>query len=240
MTFIGLDLHKRYITLCALDDADAVLAELRPLPVALEAITEILATLPAPISIRMEATLYWHWLHEHLEPLGHTVCAADARRVKLIWQAPSKTDPIDARKLAELLRVNIFPAVWMPDADTRRRRTLLHGRAFLVRQRTQVRNRIHAHLTTETLLYPQTDLYGRGGRVWLTTAPLSPPARRQVEHSSGSTMRSRPRFPHGRLGLPQHSGRELSAPGRPVSCREEPACVLDAGRSTGRALPRRT
>lgn len=182
MTFIGLDLHKRYITLCALDDTGAILAELRRLPVSLEALTEILATLPAPVTIGMEATLYWHWLHEHLEARGHTVRAADARQVKLIWQARSKTDPIDARKLAELLRVNLFPAVWMPDADTRRRRTLLHGRAFLVRQRTQIRNRIHAHLTTETLLCPQTDLYGRGGRAWLATAPLSPPARRQVDH----------------------------------------------------------
>src|SRR5439155_7028653 len=97
-----------------------------------------LAALTAPVTVGMEATLYWQWLHDQLEALGHAVRVADARQVKLIWQARSKTDPIDARKLAELLRVNLFPTVWIPDADTRRRRQLLHGRAFLVRQRTLV------------------------------------------------------------------------------------------------------
>ena len=37
---------------------------------------------------------------------GVVCTVADARQVKLIWQARSKTEPIDARKLAELLRVD--------------------------------------------------------------------------------------------------------------------------------------
>jgi hypothetical protein len=32
MTWVGLDLHKRYITACALDDAGTVVAEHRRLP----------------------------------------------------------------------------------------------------------------------------------------------------------------------------------------------------------------
>jgi transposase len=115
----------------------------------------------------MEATLYWHWLHDQLTAAGYTCRGADARQVKLIWQARSKTDPIDAQNLAELVRVNLFPAIWIPETDTQRRRQLLHTRAFLVRLRTQVKNRIHGRLTAENLLYPGSDLYGRaGGRGW--------------------------------------------------------------------------
>jgi hypothetical protein len=33
--------------------------------------------------------------------------------VKLIWQARCKTDPIDARKLADLARTNLLPAIWV-------------------------------------------------------------------------------------------------------------------------------
>jgi hypothetical protein len=33
-----------------------------------------------------------------------------------------------------------------------------------VRQSTQIKNRIHGRLTTENLLFPHTDLYGRAGR----------------------------------------------------------------------------
>ena len=110
---------------------------------------------------------------------------ADARQVKVLWQARSKTDPIDARKLAELVRVNLLPTIWIPDADTRRRRQLLHGRAVLVRQRTQVKNRIHGRLTAENLLFPRSDLYGRAGRG--SSGFMTPSPRR----SSSSTPRSR-------------------------------------------------
>ncbi len=58
--------------------------------------------------------------------------------------------------------------------ETRRRRQLLRGRAFLVRQRTAVNNRVHGHLTAENHGCPVTDLYGKAGRAWLTTVPLSP------------------------------------------------------------------
>jgi len=181
MTFVGLDLHKRYITACALDAGGAILGEVRRMPVSLEAMGDFLAALAAPVTVGMEATLCWQWLHDKLESAGYAVRVADARQVKLIWQARSKTDPIDARKLAELVRVNLFPAIWIPDPDTRRRRQLLHGRAFLVRQRTQIRNRIHGRLTSENLLFPRSDLYGRAGRAWLATIPLSPTFRDQVD-----------------------------------------------------------
>jgi transposase len=181
MTFVGLDLHKRYITVCALDVDGAVLAEVRQMPVSLDALGSFLSGLPAPITVGMEACLYWQWLHDQLEAVGHAVRVADARQVKVIWQARSKTDPIDARKLADLLRVNLLPTIWIPDADTRRRRQLLHGRAFLVRQRTQVKNRIHGRLTAENLLFPRSDLYGRAGRAWLATAPMSPMLRSHVD-----------------------------------------------------------
>jgi transposase len=181
MTFVGLDLHKRYITACALDAAGTVLGEVRRVPVAIDYLLDFLGAFPAPVIVGMEATLYWQWLHDGLEGAGYTARVADARQVKLIWQARSKTDPIDARKLAELLRVNLFPTVWIPDADTRRRRQLLHARGFLVRQRTRIKDRIHGRLTAENLLCPRSDLYGRAGRAWLATVALSPMLRSQVE-----------------------------------------------------------
>ena len=181
MTVVGFDLHKRYITACALDADGAILAEVRQLSTALETVLAWLGALPGPVSVGMEATLYWEWLATRLTEAGHTVRVAHAFHVKLIWQARAKTDPIDARKLAELLRVNLFPAIWVPDLATRRRRQLLRGRAFLVRERTRIKNRIHGHLTSENLVAPGTDLYGKGGRAWLATAPLSPVLRTQTK-----------------------------------------------------------
>ena len=149
MTFVGFDLHKRYITACALDTSGAVLAEIRQLATGIEAVLDWLGALPAPVVVAMEATLYWEWLVTRLQEVGYAAHVADAYQVKLIWQARSKTDTIDARKLAELLRSNLLPTIWVPDLETRRRRQWLRGRAFLVRERTRIKNRIHGHLTAE-------------------------------------------------------------------------------------------
>ena len=181
MTFVGFDLHKRYITACALDAGGAIIAEIRQLSTALDAVLTWLGALPGPVTVGLEATLSWEWLATRLIEQGYTVRVAHAHAVKLIWQARAKTDPIDARKLAELLRVDLFPAIWIPDLQTRRRRQLLRGRAFLVRERTRLKNRIHGHLLSENLVPPGADLYGKGGRAWLTAAPLSPVLRAQTE-----------------------------------------------------------
>jgi transposase len=181
MRWVGLDLHKRYITACALDDVGQIVAEHRRLPADVAALTAWLTDLGEAVTVAMEATLYWAWLHDQLSAAGIAAVAAHPYQVKLIWQARCKTDPIDARKLAELLRTNLLPVIWVPDPEVRARRKLLRGRVYLVRVRTQLKNRIHGHLTAENWRTTVTDLYGRAGRAWLATVALSPAARVQVD-----------------------------------------------------------
>lgn len=181
MLWVGLDLHKRYITACAVDDAGEVVAEHRRLAADAPALLAWLTALPGSVTVAMEATLYWAWLHDQLSAAGIAAVAAHPYQVKLIWQARCKTDPIDARKLADLLRANLLPAIWVPDPEVRARRKLLRGRAYLVRLRTSLKNRIHGHLTAENCRTVVTDLYGRAGRAWLKTVALSPMGRLQVD-----------------------------------------------------------
>jgi hypothetical protein len=61
MTFVGLDLHKRYITACALEATGGVVAEIRQLATTIATVLDRLAALPQPVVIAMEATLYWEW-----------------------------------------------------------------------------------------------------------------------------------------------------------------------------------
>lgn len=181
MIYVGLDLHKRYITACALQATGQLVAEERRLSTDLAALTMWLGRLTSPVTVVLEATLYWAWLERQLTALGFTVQVAHPYQVKLIWQARTKTDPIDARKLAELARVQLLPAIWIPDPGTRAQRQLLRGRAFLVRQRTVLKNRTHAYLTAENLRCPALDLYSRAGRAWLATVELPSVVRRHVD-----------------------------------------------------------
>jgi len=82
-----------------------VLAEHRRLEPSLDALCRWLEALGQPVLVAMEATLYWHWLERQLTARGFKVLVAHPYQVKLIWQARTKTDPIDARKLADLARV---------------------------------------------------------------------------------------------------------------------------------------
>lgn len=180
MIFVGLDLHKRYITACAVDTAGSVIAAERRLPTDWTALGHWLAALRGPVTVVLESCLYCWWLERALTAAGYTALVVDPHQVKLIWQARTKTDPIDAQKLAELARAHVLPALWVPDARTRARRHALRGRSFLVRQRTVLKNRIHAYFTAENLHCPVTDLYGKAGRAWLDTVELPRVSRRYV------------------------------------------------------------
>jgi transposase len=58
-----------------------------------------------------------------------------------------KTDRVDARVLAELVRRDLVPAVWVPSLDEREIRERLRRRAHLVRLRTSAINRSLGLLT---------------------------------------------------------------------------------------------
>ena len=78
MTFVGFDLHTRNITACALDASGAILAEVRQLSTALEAVLAVLDALPVPVTVGLEATHYWEWLASRLATVEHTVRVAHA------------------------------------------------------------------------------------------------------------------------------------------------------------------
>ena len=181
MYYVGLDLHKRYVTACVIDKDGAVVARERRLGTSVEVLLAWLAPLGADVAIALEATLYWAWLHDRLTAAGYQVTVAHAQQVKLICAARCKTDAVDAAKLAELLRMDLLPAIWIPDAATRAQRKLLRGRAWLVRRRTQVKNRVHAYLAEENQRIGVTDLFGQTGLEWLATVALPQPVRVQVE-----------------------------------------------------------
>src|SRR5216117_311420 len=78
MYYVGLDLHKKYITGCVLDSQGAVVAEQRRLPPVLETLLGWLAPVGQPVAVALEATLYWAWLHDRLTAAGYQVAVAPA------------------------------------------------------------------------------------------------------------------------------------------------------------------
>jgi hypothetical protein len=88
-------------------------------------------------------------------------------RTRAIASAKVKTDKIDAKVLAQLGAADFLPEVWAPDELTRALRRRIAHRSSLVRQRTRLRNQIHAVLARNPIEAPVTDVFGQGGRRWL-------------------------------------------------------------------------
>jgi transposase len=87
------------------------------------------------------------WVRDRLATMGWDIRLADARKVKSIAPLACKTDRVDARVLADLVRRDLVPEVWVPDLDERANRERLRRRSHLVRLRTSAINRTFGVLT---------------------------------------------------------------------------------------------
>jgi len=139
----------------------------------------IFKEIAVPAAVVFECGLNWSWLYEVLEGIQEiqSITVANPYKVRLIAEAQIKTDKIDARKLAMLLRLGVIPACHIPDRETRDRKEVLRQRAYWVRQRTGIRNRIHKIIGKQHgLQMPQvSDLFGKKGKEALQKAVLPEP-----------------------------------------------------------------
>ena len=110
------------------------------------------------------------------------VVVATRTELRAITEAKVKTDHRDARTLARLLAAGLLGGCWLPDEPTRALRRRLARRAQLVRQRTRAKNEVHAVLMrTLKGRPPMSDVFGRGGRVWLAELELPADERETVD-----------------------------------------------------------
>jgi transposase len=88
---------------------------------------------------------------------------------------------VDSATLAHLLRCDLLPESWKADRETQARRQQVRLRTTLVRQRTRLKNQVHAVLHQQGLRCPVTDLFGCKGRWWLSQVKLPEMARVSVD-----------------------------------------------------------
>jgi len=179
MRSIGLDVHKRLAEVAIIEGkGPPVRRRIGTSPAELAAFAR---TLRADDQVILEATMNTWAIAAALQESGARVVVSNPLRTKAIAEAKVKTDKVDALTLAQLLQADFVAEVWIPDEDTRRLRREVATRAALVRQRTQVRNRIHSVLHRCLEQAPTTDLFGAVGRKWLDDLALREDERGQVD-----------------------------------------------------------
>ena len=181
MRWIGLDCHLEFIEVAILDAAGALVSTGR-IESSEEAIRLFAESLAADDRVALESSANAAAIAALIRPHAAQVVIANSRRLAQISQARAKTDRLDARTLAKLLRAGALEDVWMPDERTRARRRLCSRRAALVRARTRAKNEAHAVLARNLKGGPPvTDLFGRAGRNWLAALELPADERLTVD-----------------------------------------------------------
>jgi len=110
-----------------------------------------------------------------MERSGHRPKLCNPHEAKRRMGLTKKTDKLDAKGLAILLRNGTLPEVWIPPSELRDQRDLLRLRIFLERLRTRVKNRIHGTRARHNMQVPGADLFGVAARRELGTRLPEPP-----------------------------------------------------------------
>lgn len=139
MIHVGIDLHSRNMTLVAINDNGKVLAEekLTNTPVNLGRFFEPFSK---PVQAVVECTSYWYWVADWCGVHRVPLTLAHAKMLKAISYAKVKTDSVDARTLAELLRVGLIPEAHQCRREQRDLRELTRGRLRMIERRSRLQS----------------------------------------------------------------------------------------------------
>jgi transposase len=169
--YIGMDVHREFAQLAVLEDG--LVRDEGRIGVTPEALRARADSLRGDDQVALEATGNSDAIANLLTPLVARVVVSNPSKTRAIAEAKAKTDKVDARILAQLLGADFLPPVWLPDERTRALRRQVTRRAHLVRQRTRIKNQVHAILARNLAPTPPvSDLFGKTGRHWLSRHEL--------------------------------------------------------------------
>ena len=103
------------------------------------------------IDIVMESGYNYQYLYDLLQDEGYNVKVAHPLMVKAIAYAKVKTDKVDARILADLLRMDMIPECYIPNKEIRDLRDLVRRRYYFVSIRTMFKNKVHVEMSKRWL-----------------------------------------------------------------------------------------
>jgi len=104
MSFVGVDLHQKVISICVVSEDRQVVCR-QPLACVWEGKIREWFTQWAPFQVVVEATASYEWFVRLVEPLAERVVLARAKKLPVIAESTRKSDKLDAQVLAELLAI---------------------------------------------------------------------------------------------------------------------------------------
>lgn len=140
--YIGMDVHKETISIAVMNAAGKFVMEC-VIETKASTILQFIHGLRGDLRVTFEEGTWAAWLYDLLKPHVTEVVVCNPRKNALLKEG-SKSDKMDARKLAELLRLNHLKPVYHGEHGVRTLRELARGYLAITQDLTRVRNRIKA------------------------------------------------------------------------------------------------
>jgi transposase len=158
--FVGLDVHKQVIAYCVKTEAGEIVME-GTVAATRAALDQWVTTLPRPWHGGMEATMFSHWIYHHLKPHAERLEMGHPARMKAISSGKKKSDKIDARTIADLLRCDLFPACFVISPELGALRQQMRFRRLVVEETVTFKNKTAGLLMEAGVEYQRRRLHGK-------------------------------------------------------------------------------
>lgn len=140
--YIGLDVHKESISVAVLNSAGKLVAE-SIIETKAATILQFMAGLRGSLHVTFEEGTWAAWLYDLLKPQVTNLVVCNPRKNALLKEG-NKSDKIDARKLADLLRGGFLCSVYHGENGLRTLKELSRSYLTISKDLTRVMNRLKA------------------------------------------------------------------------------------------------
>ena len=163
--YVGLDTHKETIHGTVLDKEGKEICSYS-FPNGKDALREFLKEFPVwNTNIALEACGIWRGCYKILQELGYQTKLANPLKCHQI-ASDKKTDRVDSKILADLLRTGYLPEVYIPNDEILALRDLTRHKCNLTRFKVRLMNKIKGYLLREGIKY-EKKIWNEKGIDWI-------------------------------------------------------------------------
>ena len=175
--YIGMDVHKEAIVMAVQNESGKLVME-SVIETKASSILQFLHGLRGELHVTWEEGTWAAWLYDLLQPHVQHIVVCNPRRNALLKEG-SKSDKVDAQKLADLLRTGMLRPVYHGENGLRTLRELGRSYQTISKDLTRVMNRLKALYRGWSIPCAGTQVYAaRAREEWLNKLPQAGVRRR--------------------------------------------------------------
>jgi transposase len=156
--YVGVDLHKKQITVCWMDEEDEKKYKVEEYSLNQEGFKKFEKKLSEGMEVAVEATGNSGYFCDAIRSKVKKVIVINPMQFRVISTSVKKTDENDAVMIAKYLKLGLLPEVRQMDKGQRELRSLINTRDKLVKLRSCLKNKIH-NILNENGIVSQREMF---------------------------------------------------------------------------------